>query len=252
MPAPCTLTARQAPERGPPCRRYFQQDVPEEDLRELLRQTRLAPSPDNIQPWRFIAIRDPGVRAQMLPLANHQQDVPEEDLRELLRQTRLAPSPDNIQPWRFIAIRDPGVRAQMLPLANHQPECVSAHALIVLYADMEDVLANLDEIIHPGLAEPDRARIKGNLAERFGPLSVADRQRFAHGIAYIALGYLVLAAQAMGYRTSSILDFDPAGVKELLGLPEHVTVPALITIGKEDEPGYPHHRHWVERIALFV
>jgi nitroreductase len=204
MPAPCTLTVRQAAESRRTVRRYIQQDVPEEDLRELL------------------------------------------------RQTRLAPSPDNIQPWRFIAIRDPGVRAQMLPLANHQPECVSAHALIVLYADMEDVLANLDEIIHPGLAEPDRARIKGNLAERFGPLSVADRQRFAHGIAYIALGYLVLAAQAMGYRTSSILDFDPAGVKELLGLPEHVTVPALITIGKEDEPGYPHHRHSVERIALFV
>src|ERR1051325_9650156 len=135
MPAPCTLTVRQAAESRRTVRRYVQQDVPEEDLRELL------------------------------------------------RQTRLAPSPDNIQPWRFIAIRDPGVRAQMLPLANHQPECVSAHALIVLYADMEDVLANLDEIIHPGLAEPAWARIKGNLAERFGALLGVGRQRFSRASA---------------------------------------------------------------------
>src|ERR1041384_6032312 len=99
MPAPCTLTVRQAAESRRTVRRYVQQDVPEEDLRELL------------------------------------------------RQTRLAPSPDSIQPWRFVVIRDPGIRARMQPLAGNQPEVVSARALIVLYADMEDVVENLDEII---------------------------------------------------------------------------------------------------------
>src|ERR1044071_4537249 len=204
MPAPCALTVRQAAESRRTIRRYVQQDVPEEDLREIL------------------------------------------------RQTRLAPSPDNLQPWRFAVIRDPGVRARMLPLAGQQPEVASARALFVLYADMEDVVANLDEVIHPGLDEADRARIKGILVGRYGSVPVADRQRFAHGVAYIALGYLLLAAQAMGYHTSSILDFSAAGVRELLGLPEHVTIPALVTIGKGDDPGYPHHRHSVERLSHFV
>jgi nitroreductase len=180
------------------------------------------------------------------------QDVPEDDLREILRQTRLAPSPDNIQPWRFVVIRDPEMRARIVPLVGESRELASASALIVLYADMEDVLANLDEIVHPALSEADRERIKASLLERFGGKAAADRQRFAHGVAYVALGWLLLAAQAMGYHTSPMLGVSPAPVKQLLGLPEHVTIPALIAIGKGDEPGYAHHRHSVERIARFV
>ena len=66
------------------------------------------------------------------------------------------------------------------------------------------------------------------------------------------LGYLLLAAEAMGYRTAPMMEFSAAGVQELLGLPAHVTIPALIAIGKGDEAGWPHHRHSVERITRFV
>jgi len=38
----------------------------------------------------------------------------------------------------------------------------------------------------------------------------------------------------------------------VLGLPPHVTFPALVSIGRGDEPGFPHHRHSVERIARFL
>ena len=68
MPTPCTLTVRQAAESRRAIRKFVQQDVPEEDLREILRQVRLAPSPGNIQPWRFVVVRDPAMRARMLPL----------------------------------------------------------------------------------------------------------------------------------------------------------------------------------------
>ncbi len=181
-----------------------------------------------------------------------QEDVPEEDLREILRQTRLAPSPDNFQPWRFVVVRDPELRARMVPAAQNQKQVASAHALIVLYADMEDVLATVDEMIHPGFDEAGRARARSSFLKNFGAQSVEERQRYAHGLAYIALGYLLLSAQAMGYTTSPMLGFYPEQVKELLGLPDHVTIPALVAIGKGDEPGFPHHRHSVERIARFV
>jgi len=180
------------------------------------------------------------------------QEVPEDDLREILRQTRLAPSPDNFQPWRFVVVRDPDLRARMLPAALDQRQVASAQALIVLYADMEDVLANVDEMIHPGLDEAGRTNARAAFTKRFGAQSKENRGNYAHGLAYIALGYLLLAAESMGYQTSPMLDFEAKEMKKVLGLPAHVTIPALVAIGKGAEPGSPHHRHSVERIARFV
>jgi len=140
----------------------------------------------------------------------------------------------------------------MVPAARNQGQVASAHALIVLYADMEDVLATVDEMIHPGFDEAGRARTRSSFLKNFGAQSVEQRQRYAQGLAYIALGYLLLSAQAMGYTTSPMLGFYPEQVKELLGLPDHVTILALVAIGKGDEPGFPHHRHSVERIARFL
>ena len=181
-----------------------------------------------------------------------QQEVPEDDLREILRLTRLAPSPDNFQPWRFVVVRDPGLRAKVLPAAHNQRQVASAQALIVLYADMEDVLANVDEMIHPGLDEAGRAKVRAEFTRTFGAQTKKERANYAHGLSYIALGYLLLAAESMGYMTSPMLDFNTVELKKVLGLPAHVTIPALVAIGKGAEPGTPHHRHSVDRIARFV
>ena len=59
MPAQSSMTVREAAESRRDVRKYLQEEVPEEDLREVLRQTRLAPSPGNCQPWRFVVVRDP-------------------------------------------------------------------------------------------------------------------------------------------------------------------------------------------------
>jgi nitroreductase len=180
-----------------------------------------------------------------------QEEVPEADLREILRQTRLAPSPDNFQPWRFVVVRDPELRAGLVAAARNLKQVASAHALIVLYADMEDVLATVDEMIHPGFDEKARTQVRTGFLKTFGEWPIEERQRYAHAQSYVALGYLLLSAQAMGYSTSPMLEFYPDKVKEVLGLPSHVTIPALVSIGRGDEPGYPHHRHSVERIARF-
>ncbi len=179
-------------------------------------------------------------------------DVPEADLREIIRQVRLAPSPNNMQPWRFVVVRDPAMRARVLPLAQNQKQVASAPALIVLYADTDDVIATADEFIHPGFDQPKRARVKANFLKNFAAQPLEKRQSFAHGIGYIALGYLLLAAEAMGYQTSPMIGFDAEAMAELLHLPATATIPALVAIGRGDEPGLPHHRHSVERISRFV
>lgn len=180
-----------------------------------------------------------------------QQPVPEEDVREILRQVSLAPSPNNIQPWRFVVVRDPALKKQLEPAVLNQRQVLSTHCLIVLYADMEDVIATKTEIVHPGITGEARAKSLAGVTRDWDVQPVEERQRFAHGIAYIALGYLLLAAESIGYQTSPMLGFRPAEVKSVLGLPDHVTIPAIVALGLGDEPGFPHHRHSVDRIAQF-
>jgi nitroreductase len=180
-----------------------------------------------------------------------QEPVPDEDIRAMLDQVRLAPSPNNTQPWRFVVIRDPELKKRLEPAALNQRQVLSAHCLILLYVDMENVLETFEETVSPGMQGPAREKALRYGEREWGSESVEERGRFAHGIGYIALGYLLLAAEAMGYQTSPMLGFKPAAFREILGLPEHVTMPALVAIGRGDEPGFPHHRHSVDRIASF-
>lgn len=178
-------------------------------------------------------------------------DIPEADLRELLRQVSLAPSANNLQPWRFVVVRDAALKDALHAAAFQQAQVKAAPAVLVLYTDMADTLANLDEILHPGFPADRRAAVKSRLEADFGAMSEAERANWGFSQGYIALGYLVLAAQAMGYATSPMTGFEPEKVKQVLGLPEHVRIPALVAIGVADEPGFPTHRHAVERIATF-
>ncbi|TYP76454.1 nitroreductase family protein [Paenibacillus methanolicus] len=49
--------------------------ITEEELKELLREATLAPSSSNLQPWRFVVVTDPAVKAELLPIANNQKQV---------------------------------------------------------------------------------------------------------------------------------------------------------------------------------
>ena len=85
-----------------------------------------------------------------------------------------------------------------------------------------------------------------------GSQSVEQRGQWAVAQTYISLGFLLLAAQEKGYDTSAMLGFDPEKVKALFQLPDHVRIAALVALGKGTEPGRPHHRHSLDRIATFV
>lgn len=58
-------------------RSYKPDPVPEDALNRILEAGRLAPSAKNRQPWRFVVVRDPEVRKQLVPACRNQGFVAE-------------------------------------------------------------------------------------------------------------------------------------------------------------------------------
>ncbi len=178
--------------------------------------------------------------------------VPREDLLEILRVASLAPSPWNVQPWRFVVVEDTATKLKLQEAAYGQAQVGNAPAVIVMYSDMTDALATIEETVHPGMRGPQGDTAAEDIRATFAAYNDADRAAWGFAESNIALGFLLLAAQSHGYSTSPMLGFNPDAVKSLLGLPQDARLPALIAIGIGAEAGFPHHRHSLERIARFV
>ena len=180
-----------------------------------------------------------------------QEPVDPADLREILRLTGLAPSANNVQPWRFAVIQNPELQQRLQAVSYNQAQVTGAPAVIVLYSDMEDALASAEEIFHPGMGEEQiRARTQ-DLRQRMEPQTPQERAQWANAQTNIALGYLLIAARSLGYDTVPMLGFQPEGVRELLNLPEHSVIAAIVPLGKRAEDGFAHHRHSTERVTRY-
>ena len=175
--------------------------------------------------------------------------ITSEDIALILDTVRLAPSAFNVQPWRFVVVESPEVKEQLAAAAYNQRQVHSAPAVIVLYTDMQDALANIEEVVHPNLDAEAAAKTAAQVRGIFAKQSEADREAWGAAQGNIALGYLLLIAEAHGYQTSPMAGFDAEKVKALLGLPSHVRVPAIVAIGRGAEEGYEHHRHALDRIV---
>ena len=116
---------------------------------------------------------------------------------------------------------------------------------------MADALARMPEAMHPDLPQDKRDAGVASFRATFEHQSEAEREGWGNAQANIALGYLLLLAETMGYATSPMLGFEPEKVKALLGLPSHVRIPALISIGYPAEEGFRPHRLAPETLVEF-
>ncbi|WP_019584967.1 nitroreductase family protein [Deinococcus apachensis] len=180
-----------------------------------------------------------------------QEPMNQDDLREILRLASLAPSANNVQTWRFAVVQNKELQARLQEAAFGQAQVSNAPAVIVVYSDMEDTLANAEETIHPGMGEEQIKVRAARFRQQFEAQDSVQRGQWALTQANLAFAFLMLAARGLGYDTVPMLGFDPQKVKELLGLPEHVQFAGLLPIGKRAEEGFPHHRHSIDRITKF-
>ena len=196
----------------------------------------------------LLDVREAAARRRSIR-AFEQSPIPAADLEAILDVVRLAPSAFNVQPWRFVVVETPEVKAKLAEAAFNQRQVTSAPAVLVLYTDMQDALAHIEETVHPGMGAEGVAKTASYLRDTFGRQSEADREAWAAAQGHIALGYLLLAAEAHGYQTSPMAGFDAAKVKALLDLPVNARIPAIVAIGRGAEEGFSHHRHPLDRIV---
>ena len=177
--------------------------------------------------------------------------IPEADLHELLRLAGKAPSAYNVQPWRFLVVQDASLKRALSAAAYGQQQILRAPATIVMYSDMESALERMPESVHPDLPQDKRDAVVESFRKTFATQSVEERENWGVGQSNIALGYLLLLAESMGIATSPMLGFDPEKVRSLLGLPAHVRIPALVSVGYPAEAGFRPHRLPSESLVEF-
>ena len=179
-------------------------------------------------------------------------DIPDADIWEILNLASRAPSTMNMQPWRFVAVKDRETRQKLMAVGMNQPQIGSAPVVIVLYSDFKDAVGRPDDWIHPNFQGEERDKRRAQIVGAFGGMEPTNGEWLARSQANIALGYLLLVLESLGYGSSPMLGFDPAGVKALLGLPEHVMISALVAFGIPAEEGHTSIRIPTEKIGRIV
>ncbi|MEA1940573.1 MAG: nitroreductase family protein [Candidatus Caldatribacteriota bacterium] len=128
------------------------------------------------------------------------KEIPEDVLQQILEAGRLAPSAKNGQPWKFIVVKDKKLREKLVPACKNQNFVGEASVVIV------------------GCATNPNYKM-GN-GEYSYTIDLA-----------IALDHMSLEAASSGLGTCWIGAFYQDKVKEVLEIPEDISVVTLMTLG---------------------
>jgi nitroreductase len=165
--------------------------------------------------------------------------LPDPLLARLLGLATLAPSPMNLQPWRFVVVRDLRIRQKLRACTFGESRLTDAPvALIVLaylHPDRVDLPEVLDrmlalEAIGPDDAPKFRATATREWGRGDGPTLRATRASM------LAVGTLMIAAEAEGVASCWLEGFDEEKVREAFGIPDDHAICGLIALGYAAEP----------------
>ena len=131
------------------------------------------------------------------------EEIPDGDLKKILTAAQLAPSAGNKQPWRFVVVRDPERKRALAEAARNQMWLADAGVIVAALA-----------------MDPNDPEVYAKWSERD---------------VMTAVEHMVLASWSMGYGTCWIGAFYQDKVKELLDIPEEMTVINLLPIGVPDQ-----------------
>ena len=155
-------------------------------------------------------------------------------LKEILHRATFAPSGYNLQPWRFLVVREARNRQRLRACAFNQPKVAEAPVVVIVLGyrnpDRSHLAAMLATMRALGAREDAAVAELGARAARTME-RVADRSAWALRSTMLAVGTLLIAAEALGVASAPLEGFDPALVKESFGIPDDHLVCCLVALG---------------------
>ena len=136
-------------------------------------------------------------------------EITEELIRDLAESARLTPSCFNNQPWRFVFVYDPTVLKEMHAALSKGNEWIHYASMIVVVFTKKDLDCD----------------VKGR-----------EYYLFDTGI---ATAHMILRATELGLVAHPIAGFHEDKVKEILGIPDDMTIITLVNFGKRREEFRP-------------
>jgi len=164
--------------------------------------------------------------------------ISDRDWAALEQALILSPSSCGLQPWHFIVVNDPAVRARLKPASWGQSQITDAARLVVLASKTNvnesdvDALMRRQVEVRGGTVEAlkgYRDMIMGAIVKG---MDAPARLAWAKNQTFIALGYLLAAAAALGIDACPMEGFEPAKYDEILGLTaKGLTASVVATLG---------------------
>ena len=179
-------------------REFTSDPVPDATLVKILDHARFAPSGGNRQGWRVIVVRDPATKRVLA------------DLSGVAAKRYTAQAKNGENPWN--AIDPPRVDAATIESTPAPPRLTesiaTAPVVLVLCVDLK-VVASIDQDL-----------------DRVGVVSGASVYPFAWNV--------LLAARHEGFggTITTLATAQEPKIQELLGIPRHVAVAAVMPLGK--------------------
>ena len=171
----------------------------------------------NISPQALLGL----LKARRSIRRYHPDPVPDEMIEQLLEAGRWAPSASNRQPWHIIVIRDEAIRQQVAE---------NAAAFVIRWAQVGE--APLLLVLCGDARNP-------------------VYRRFLHEDVGLAGAQIMLQAHALGLGTCWIGGLDRAALTDILRLPDHLEVVALLTVGFPAEDPAPRSRKPLSEIVHY-
>ena len=157
-----------------------------------------------------------------------------EDLKRILEAGLEAPSSYNMQPWRFVVVRDPEQRRRLRAAAMNQEQVEQAPVVIVACGNTEGWREDLEEVIRIGRDHGFNEESRIERKRKNVPADLGSHPNIAMWVTkqtMIAATTMMWMAEALGYDTGPMEGFYEDQVREVLGIPEHVRVIFLLTVG---------------------
>jgi nitroreductase len=161
--------------------------------------------------------------------------VPDADLRRLLEAAVCAPSAENKQPWVFVVVQDAAVRAAVADVARRLWHGGGRQHV---EEDLDPaLLAAVDDSVEVGFGGAPVLVVVA------GDTTLVPRRMLGASL-FPAVQNLLLAATAMGYGSSltTLATVDVEALREVVGLPEHLSPVAVVPLGRPGKALGPPRR----------